>query len=344
MMGSTWSPYTRNLVIILLIIAGIVLTIFLAPVIQALLGAALIAYLLDAVVIGLLRRTQLERKRAVQVVYFLFLVLLVTIPTLLGTFAVEQLTSFSTELSDALSALEERLTQPFTILGLRINPQSAIEQVEQLGGETISLLTGSSVTILANVTSSVYWGLMILISVYYFMADGQSIAPWILDRMPPAYREEMGLLFDKLNSVWRVSLRVQIVIFFILAVLMIAGTALILWLFQSGLIGFSPILLVVLLVLLYTGVQQLDNLWLRPRWMGRSLAIHPGIIFVGLMGALALGGLLGIILVVPIIGSVKVIGEYIAAKLLDRPLWPEPPALPEQISDPETADAATPQA
>lgn len=344
MKGSTWSPYTRNLIIILLIFAGIVLAVFLVPVIEAMLAAALIAYLLDAVVNGLLRRTNLERKRAVQIVYFLFLVLLVSIPALLGNYAVEQLTGFSTDLSDALAALQERIEQPFSIFGLRVNPQAAIEQVEQLGGETVSLLTGSSFTILADVTSSVYWALMILISVYYFMVDGQRIAPWVLKRMPHAYREEMGLLFDKLNNVWRVSLRVQIVIFFILAVLMIAGTALILWLFQSGLIGFSPILLVVLLVLLYTGVQQLDNLWLRPRWMGRSLAIHPGIIFVGLMGALALGGLLGIILVVPIIGSVKVIGEYIAAKLLDRPLWPEPPALPEKISDPETADAATPQA
>lgn len=340
MKGSTWSSTTRNLVIILLILTGIFLTVFLAPVIEAMLAAALIAYLLDAVVIGLLQRTKLERKRAVQIVYFLFLVLLVTIPTLLGTFAVDQLTSFSTDLSDALTALQDRIAQPFSVLGLQINPQAAIEQVEQLGGETVSLLTGSSFTILADVTSSVYWGLMILISIYYFMVDGQNIAPWILERMPKAYRKEMGLLFDKLNSVWRVSLRVQVLIFFILAILMIVGTALILWLFQSGLIGFSPILLIVLLVLLYTGVQQVDNLWLRPRWMGKSLAIHPGIIFVGLMGALALGGILGIILVVPVIGSVKVIGEYVAAKLLDRPLWPEDEA--KVTSEPESEDAASP--
>ncbi len=343
MKGSSWSSTTRNLVIILLIGAAIFLAVFLAPVIEAMLAAALIAYLLDAVVIGLRRRTSMERKRAVQVVYFLFLVLLITVPTLLGTFAVDQLTSFSTDLSDALAALQNRIAQPFTILGMRINPQGAIDQIGQLGGETVSLLTGSSFSILADVTSSVYWGLMILISIYYFMVDGQRIAPWILERMPPAYREEMGLVFDKLNTVWRVSLRVQVVIFFILALLMIAGTALILWLFQSGLIGFSPILLIVLLVLLYTGVQQVDNLWLRPRWMGKSLAIHPGIIFVGLMGALALGGLLGIILVVPVIGSVKVIGEYIAAKLLDRPLWPED-QIAEKVSEDATEDAAPPTA
>lgn len=326
MKTSSWTPSTRLLVIILLLLGGIWLLVYLAPVVKSLLAAGLIAYLLDGIVRSVMRRFRLNHRRAVIVVYALFLVLLVSIPALVGSFAFDQLGEYANELVAALAALQDRLREPFSILGYQINPQTTIDQIERFGGETVSFLTGNSVSILADVTSSVYWGLLILISVYYLMQDGARIRDWLVDITPDGYREEIKLLFEELNRLWRVALRVQILIFLILALLMLVGTALIIWLFQSGLIGFSPLLLVALLVLLYIGIQQVDNLWLRPLWMGRSLQIHPGIIFVGLMGALGIGGLLGILLVVPLIGTAKILGEYVFAKLLDRPYAPEPPS------------------
>ena len=72
-----------------------------------------------------------------------------------------------------------------------------------------------------------------------------------------------------------------------------------------------------MLVLVFAGAQQVDNLWLRPQLMGQKLDLHPGIVFVGLTGALIVSGLLGALLVVPLIASAKVLGRYINAKLLD---------------------------
>jgi predicted PurR-regulated permease PerM len=96
---------------------------------------------------------------------------------------------------------------------------------------------------------------------------------------------------------------------------------LIIWLFRSGLLAFSPLALIILLILVFAGAQQVDNLWLRPQLMGYKLALHPGIVFAGLTGALIVSGLLGALLVVPLMASAKVLGSYIYAKLLDLPPW-----------------------
>jgi predicted PurR-regulated permease PerM len=281
---------------------------------------------LDGIVRWSMRRFGWPHRRAIILTYALFIILLISIPALLGSIAVDQIGEYANELSAAWAALLQRFSDPFQILGIEINPQSFIDQMQALGGETVSFLTGNSVSLLADVTSSLYWGLLIVISVYYLLSEGESIKDWMISISPEEYRPELLHLIDELGKLWRVALRVQILIFIVLAILMLLGTALIIWMFQSGLIGFSPLLLIVLLVLLYIAIQQVDNLWLRPLWMGRSLQIHPGIIFVGLMGALGIGGLLGIIVVVPLIGTAKVLGEYLVAKLSDQPYLPETPS------------------
>ena len=119
-------------------------------------------------------------------------------------------------------------------------------------------------------------------------------------------------------------LRVQLLIFVVLAALMGSGTFLVIWLFRSGLLGFSPLVMIVLLVLVYTAAQQVDNLWLRPQLMGHRLQLHPGLVFAGLTGALVVSGVLGALLIVPFMASIKVLGHYIYCQLFDLPPWDEP--------------------
>jgi len=94
------------------------------------------------------------------------------------------------------------------------------------------------------------------------------------------------------------------------------------WLYRIGLLPLSPVGLVVLLVLVYTLVQQIDNVWLRPYFLGESLKLHPGVVFIGLIGGLALGGVIGVIIAVPLIATLKIVGRYAHCRLLGLPPWP----------------------
>jgi predicted PurR-regulated permease PerM len=73
---------------------------------------------------------------------------------------------------------------------------------------------------------------------------------------------------------------------------------------------------------LFGGINVVENVWLRPRIMGNSLRLHPAIVFVAIVGSLALAGILVALIIVPVIGSVLVIGRYLYCKILDIDPWP----------------------
>jgi predicted PurR-regulated permease PerM len=171
------------------------------------------------------------------------------------------------------------------------------------------------------------------VSLYYFLKDGPKIKPWLIGWLPAKYQAEGSRLLDEIDLVWSIFLRMQLLIFLILALLFVFSTWLIIWLFRAGWLPLSPVGLILLFILVYTGIQQIDNLWLRPQLLGRSLKLHPGVVLVSLIAALALSGLLGALIIVPLIATVKIIFMYLHAKWLGAPYWPEPE--PESVPPPE---------
>ena len=65
----------------------------------------------------------------------------------------------------------------------------------------------------------------------------------------------------------------------------------------------------VVVVLVYSSVQLVENVWLQPRTMGRTVRLNPGLVFVAVVGALALGGALIALIIVPLLGSAGVLGH-----------------------------------
>ena len=326
-MSTTWSSTIRILVIVVILLGAIWLAVAASPLLEAVMIAALLAYLLDPMVRLLVRQARLTRPLAAGLVYLLFLLILVGIPAALGAVAVGQFHHLGADFAAATDALREWLFQPIDVLGYQLYPQSLLDNLGQLASSVLTALPGGSLDVLSGVTTNLLWGLVILVTLYYLLKDGPKIKPWVVRLAPDDLQPEMQRLLDEVDDVWGVFLRVQLLIFVILVVLIAAGTLLVVWLFRSGLLALSPLGLVVLLILIYAAVQQVDNLWLRPQLMGRRLRLHPGLVFVGLIGALALSGVLGTIIVVPCMATVKVVGRYVHRKLLGLAPWP-----PEELA------------
>ena len=51
--------------------------------------------------------------------------------------------------------------------------------------------------------------------------------------------------------------------------------------------------------------------------------LHPGVVFAGLVGALMISGFLGALVVVPLIATGKLVGNYVHRKMLGLPPWPD---------------------
>ena len=60
--------------------------------------------------------------------------------------------------------------------------------------------------------------------------------------------------------------------------------------------------------------------------MGRSVNLNEGLVFVAIIAAVIFGGILGALIIIPVIASAIVIGRYLRARILGLDPFP-----PEQI-------------
>jgi predicted PurR-regulated permease PerM len=106
----------------------------------------------------------------------------------------------------------------------------------------------------------------------------------------------------------------------IVAVVVAVGVA---WFEGSTYLPLSNTGFTLVVIGLYGLIQQVENIWLQPRIMGRRLRLHPGLIFVAVTGALALGGTVVALIIVPLLASAGVVGRYVHCRILGLAPWPE---------------------
>ena len=118
--------------------------------------------------------------------------------------------------------------------------------------------------------------------------------------------------------------------------IVIAIAALVAWFAGSTYLTLSPGWLAVLVVALFSLIQMVENIWLRPRIMGHSLNMHPAVVFVAIIGSLAMAGVLVALIIIPVLGSAAVIGRYMYAKILDIDPWLEEVPAGDEAAPEET--------
>jgi predicted PurR-regulated permease PerM len=83
---------------------------------------------------------------------------------------------------------------------------------------------------------------------------------------------------------------------------------------------------------IYLVVVQAQANIIAPKVMGTAVRLRPAIVLLGLLAGFQIGGLLGSLLAVPIIASIRDVAVYIWAKLIDKDPFEDEalaPALPE---------------
>ncbi len=311
------------------LVAFLILVILTGPLWRSLLVAALIAYLFNPLICWLQNRLRLRRPVITAVVFFVSLLILAGIVFGISALVVNQVPKWSVELRQAWAELVVLMERPFTILNFTVQPQIVLDYLERASSNAISSLPEAGGGWLGDLANNLIWSVVILVSLYYFMRDGQKIAPGLIDLLPVAYQPTAQEVAAGLDDIWRIFLRAQLIIFLVLGVLLLVSTSLILWLFRHGWLPLSPFGLVILLIVVYAAIQQVDNLWLRPQYMGHALKLHSGVVVVALLAALTFTGLLGALLIVPILASLKFIFQYFRGEVSS----PVPAAEPEPIAE-----------
>jgi predicted PurR-regulated permease PerM len=211
-------------------------------------------------------------------------------------------------------------------------------------------------TAVGIVTALITSAIITTLVAMYLNADSGRMHTATLSSFPPGYERDGHMMMAAQKSVWRGYLYGQLVNS------LITGTFVFIVLWFVGLPGaflmgmimvvlnmiptFGPILAAIpgVLAALLSGSTRwpdLENYWfalivigiyllvvqlqaniIAPRVMGTAVNLRPAVILIGLMVGFQVGGLLGSLLAVPVIASIRDIGVYLWRKLIDAEPWP----------------------
>jgi len=355
-MKSTWSLPFRYLAGIIVFTALIAFLFYAHEAVSALVIAGFSAYLINPMVTFLIDRTRISRTLAVNLVYFSALILLVGIPALLTPLFLDEAQLVIQDLLDLTDQLQQTFSQPFEFAGYMFHFEQLGESLKQIETTVLSPLPEELLQLLESTSVGALWFLVILVSVHMFLSHWPRIREWLINLAPPLYQDEIRELYRRIRQVWMAYLRGQIVLMIIvgivftiawsiigipgalalgviagfftlvpdvgpfLAYLLAAGVAL---LEGSSWISLSNFWVAGIVTVTYLVLINLKGLWLRPYIMGRSVHMNEGLVFIAIMMATILEGIMGALLVVPLLASVAVIGEYIRRKVLGMPGFAE---------------------
>ena len=311
--------------------------------------AAFVAYLINPAVVYLASSTRMSRTASVNVVYFSALILLVGVPATLAPIFYDEVQIEIEDILDLSNQLRQALINPVRIGPLVFHLEEWAQSLFQVQNAFLTPLPEEALQLLETTSVGVLWFLVILVSVHLFLSQWPNMRDGLIRFAPPQYRAEVAELYSRIRRVWMAYLRGQIVLMIIvgvvftiawtimgipgalvlgviaglftlipdvgpfLAVVVAAGVAL---LEGSTWIPLSNFWVAGIVVLVYLVLINLKNFLLRPYIMGRSVHMNEGLVFIVIVIATILEGILGALLVVPVIASLVVISEYIQRRVL----------------------------
>jgi predicted PurR-regulated permease PerM len=353
----TWSRTTRYIVFFLMLGGFLWFMWLIQELIAPLVIAGLLAFVLNPIVAYVNNFSKLPRQWVVTLVYIIIIGTLTVLTITFAPIAVEQAQGLTAELQIVQDELISTFDEQAQAFGFNLNLEDFSTDFEELLATSLS--TDQIFRFLQATSQNLVWILVILVSTFYLLQDWHRLREWLIDLAPPMYGADARRLYGQIKETWQAYLWGQIILMFVIGILSgvgsaavgLSSTAVALGLLAGLLdiipsagpavamviatavawfqgppeyINLSNFWFAMLLLGIFTAIQTIENIWLRPRIMGHSLKMHPGVVFVAVMGALAIGGILVALVIIPTIGTLSILGYYFRARIFGMDPWSDP--------------------
>jgi predicted PurR-regulated permease PerM len=350
-----WSDSTKQLILT----AGVVLTALVLyrfrQLLPPLVIALILAYILNPAVGLIVRRTGFRRTLAVLFLYLVLVVLFSLLLVLLVPSLVRQLRAVDLDLRQIGEDFDHLLDQPVFLLGYRLGVEEVWLQIVGTLETLISPIASRTVSVLFDAVTSLAWLFFILVVSFYLLKDQGAIVRYLHHLVPSRLQADAHRLTAEINSIWNTFFRGQLILSIVIGLTVgiltaavglnnavalgaLAGLlevlpnigptvaaipAILIALVQgSTYLPLPPFWFALLVTGLYILIQQVENNYLVPRIIGRSLNLHPLVVIVAVVAGANLVGVLGALLAAPTLASLRVLVGYAYRKLLDEPPFP----------------------
>ncbi|HEX3301512.1 MAG TPA: AI-2E family transporter [Thermomicrobiales bacterium] len=347
------SPRGRTIVIWIGVIAGAVLLLEAANALRPFAWAVITAYLLHPFVSMIHRRTRLPKPLITLWLYAMIGLLLTILAINFGPVLVDQISQFKDEIPKFSDDIETWINdnQQGRLDEMGIDSSYVNERLDEVGTEIANTLGKAALPVLFSTFSIAIELLIYLVASFYFIVHGDRFVMAFRAVLNRKYHAEFDRLLAEINATLGAYLRGQALLVLIMstasfAVLSVLGVkyALIIaiatgfleliplvgpWIagaiavtvsiFQDTTpFGWSHVGLAVVIGLAYFALRQAEDAFVIPTVIGRFVHLHPLLVIFCVVVGTALGGILGLILAVPIAAVLKILISYLYAKLITR--------------------------
>ena len=368
-----WARYVP-VALLLLVIGGLLLFVT-GPVLVPLLLSFALAFMLEPLADWFQRRFRSSRNSAVLFALALatFGVLGIIIGLLPSVYS--QFVESTDKMPLAIAAARARFQDLLTYAQEHLSPSvfSGLQNFVRGFQEDPSAITSRIGSFLSqglfglvNLSSAAIGLLIVPFFVYYLLLDMQNIRLFVERRIPERHRGVGLQLFNEMGEVVRGYVRGRFLIALILSVFYAIG----LWVLGvplwaaigliAGFIGIIPYIGIVAgiilalafaaldgagtgrligVVVVFLLAQPLEDYVLTPKLIGDKLDLHPMFVFIALIIAGSLFGVLGLVLAIPVVGVLKVFLRFFDHLYLDSDFYRQP-ALAGDVGDVQRAAKA----
>lgn len=368
-----WSRTTRIIALVALAMGGLFFVFLGRDLIRPLLFSALLAYVLNPLISIFAGRSRLRRSLAVALLYLLILAGLSALTVALTPTIIDQVQLLVEEFQEIAALIAANLDEGVIILGYELSLESLLETSSTFLPEQI--LQSELIPGVLGVATDLAWVLFIMVTTYYMLQDWDKLRDWLLQLPPEELQPDTLRLYEQTKVVWQGYLRGQLLLSTIVALLtgvimaaiglpsagaiaILNGAldfiptigptivtivaALIAWFSGSTYLDISNFWFTVIVVVVLTLIQMVENVWMRPAVMGRSVRMHPAVVFVAIIGAYAVAGVIGGLVVVPVIATMGIVGRYLRCRILGIDPWmDEEPTAAAKVAAGVTAPAGS---
>jgi predicted PurR-regulated permease PerM len=355
-MNERWSLPTRYFVFSVGLILILLFLFYIRELLRPLIAAGFVAYLISPVVGYISQKTNWSRKTTGNVVFFTTLALMIGLISSFIPLLINQANAIGQAFTMVVDQVQPYLQTPIILGPFTISLDMVIPTIQGFIAQAGNPVLEDALHLVETTSRNAVNILLVFVVTYYFMTDWSDIREWLLRIAPENSRHDMRRLYWGIRSVWLHYLQGQIVLMLIVGIVftviyLIIGlpgaivigiltglltlipdvgpaigtaVALIVALLEgSTVLPVSNLVFALLVLAIYGVLIAIKNVWLRPFIMGRSVKMHEGLVFVAILGAVIYGGILGALIVVPVIASLGVIGRYVRSRMLGIPPFPE---------------------
>lgn len=350
-METRFSPRSKLIAFWVMLTLGLALLAHFFSVLTPFLWAIITAYIFSPIIAVIARRTHLPRPLVASLVYIAIVAALVVGIITLVPVVQQQGSGLINQLPQTTEAGIDYFYEHFPGLTQRLGLERQV--VQTAVNDVINTITTrapmTAITVAQRLFHFVIELFVYLIATFFFFIQGDKLLAGIRRTLPLRYQREAERVFGEINSTMGNYLRGQL----LLVIIMSTATYIALWIYDmpyaiaialaTGFLELIPILgpwsagaiavsvaalsptppfgwsnttLAIVVAITYLTLRQLEDILVIPTLIGRIVHLHPLLVIFVLLIGTSIGGVLGLLLAVPVAAVLRILLRYLYGKII----------------------------